>query len=130
MSNVRPIDWRSIDDINKDLDHLETTKADPDSPFGTDGPMKVEMGQVLTLKVRVLDPELAQVVLGRSFVSDEGSRIPGMAIDEIGIRPEQQQKMDFVKHLRALADDLEHEAQTETGEESHEQFIEWSNGHE
>lgn len=111
MSEPRIIDWRSIDDINKDIDHLETIKADPNSPFGKDGPMKVELGQVLSLKVRVTDPELAQIVLGRSFVSDEGSRIPGMAVDEICIQPEQQQKMEFVKSLRALADDLEHEAQ-------------------
>jgi hypothetical protein len=63
MSEPRVIDWRKIDDINKDLDHLEATKADPTSPFGTDGPMKVDMGQVLTLRVHVTDPELAQIVL-------------------------------------------------------------------
>lgn len=108
-NKVRAIDWRLIDDINKDLDHLEAMKKDPDAPFGTDGPMPVEMGQVLQLTVRVIDPELAQVVLGRSFVSDEGSRIPGMAIDSIGLNPDKMQRQDFIRQLRALADDLENE---------------------
>lgn len=106
---LRAIDWRSIDDINKDLDHLEATKKDPSSPFGASGPMAVEMGQVLQLTVRVIDPELAQVVLGRSFVSDAGSRIPGLAIDVVTFNPEGQRKRTLAEDLRALADQVERE---------------------
>lgn len=99
----RPINWRGIDDINKDLDHLETIKKDPNSPFGERGPMAVTEGQVLELKVRVLDPELTQVVLGRSFVSDEGSRIPGMAIDSICLNPVGQKNTEVSDVLSAIA---------------------------
>lgn len=106
MTSLRPIDWRSIDDINKDLDHLKTIKADPDSPFGEKGPMAVTHGQVLNLKVRVTDPELAQIVLGRSFVSDEGSRIPGLAIDEIVIRPDGQKRQQLSDCLQLIAQRL------------------------
>lgn len=105
-SKLRTIDWRALDDINKDLDHLEAIKNNPDSPFGKSGPMAVTEGQVLELKVRVLDPELAQVVLGRSFVSDEGSRIPGMAIDSICMNIDGQKNSDLTEVLSALTQRL------------------------
>lgn len=105
-NKVRAIDWRGIDDINKDLDHLEAMKADPDAPFGKDGPMKVDPGQVLKLTVRVTDAELAQIVLARSFVSDEGSRIPGMAIDAISIFPEQETANVISNFLEAISQRL------------------------
>lgn len=110
MSNdnatLRPIAWREIDDINKDLDHMEAVKSDPNSPFGPTGPMAVEEGQVLRLTVRVTDPELAQVVLNRSFVSDEGTRIPGLAIDAVTINPSGETNQQLADNLQLIAERL------------------------
>lgn len=107
MSKTSAIDWRSIPRIQKDIEQLNALKDDPDRPFGVDGPMKVDEGRVLTLTVKVTDPELAQVVLSRAFSPDDCSRVPGMVIEEIGLFPEKQRMTTFVKQLRELADDIE-----------------------
>lgn len=109
VTSSRPLDWRSIPDIQKDIAQLDALKGRPELPFGDKGPMAVDVGRELTLSVVVTDPELAQVVLSRAFAGDENQRIPGMVINNIGLFPEATRNRDIASYLRNLADKVEQE---------------------
>lgn len=103
------IDWTSIPQIQADLDRLAGARTSPHQENVNLGEWFRDPDKEYLLRVKVIDVDLAQVVLTRAFSNE--SRIPGMEILEVGLDPNAEKNRSTVQMLRELADRLELEDQ-------------------